>query len=280
MGVRKPFLIFTSAAVALLAVISVEPELPASAAVIAGYTVVSSAVTVPADSQTPGSVSCPANELPVGGGAYTSLTFDVWLNTSQPLSNGWYVVVDDETTSPVVSDTYVVCANKPKHYVVESSTSDNPPNSYAYGLATCPKTAPAVLGGGAGSSSNVAGEVSLQDAFPNRDSKYDFHAASNNQSPADNTLTTYAICGSKPKKYALMSSAAPGSLPAGSIGSAQTLCPGTTRPLGGGPAPNGPYDIDYSVSQTYPSGGSWQAAENNGSATGTILNVNVACAAT
>jgi hypothetical protein len=78
----------------------------------AGYALVyaPSDVSNPSGSQTPGSVSCPAGRVPIGGGAYSnSKSPYVDLNTTYPTSSGWTVFENNTSGYGAIITPVVVC---------------------------------------------------------------------------------------------------------------------------------------------------------------------------
>lgn len=78
----------------------------------AGYSIVTGTpVLVNAGSQTGAAVACPSPAVPLGGGGFSSSGSPlVDLNSSLPLSNGWEVYEDNNSTGASSITAYAVCA--------------------------------------------------------------------------------------------------------------------------------------------------------------------------
>jgi hypothetical protein len=209
---------------------------PAASAVPTGYTrVFSPAIHVPSGPlDAGGQVACPAGTVPWGGGVgFTGGTSEVGqdINTSAPTGDGWrgrYNNRNGRTTDFVVG---AICAAQPKKYTVTFASTPNPAGSQSSATAVCPvKTV--LLSGGSLSTSDEA-QAFLLGAYPS--STTSFTAVMWNGTTRNETLTTFAICGRKPKGYELHTSTGSGTGPATFLGGGHCK-PGKVL-IGGGVRP-------------------------------------------
>jgi hypothetical protein len=220
--------------------------MPGVAALVAGTTPAVAAATAPpgyhivrtADITAPpsildtsGQANCPAGTVPWGGGASFDNGFaarGTSLETSEPVTGGWRVRVNNASGAAQTFRVDVMCANKPKGYKVAFASADNPPNADTTVTASCP-TGTVVLSGGAFSTSDTTANLLTSEgpAGPHR-----FTASMANTSTLDQGVTAFAVCGAKPPKYAIVSQSETDMGPDDPV--LTPVCPTGTSILGGG----------------------------------------------
>jgi hypothetical protein len=241
-----------------------------------GYQQVTSALLAdPAGAQVSGSVACPGTTHVVGGGAVisgTSLAEN--LNASVPFSDGsgWIVYVNNASGTAGTFAVYAVCATNILSYsVVTSAPTDNPAGLQTQVPVTCPQGSAPLGGGGVASSGDTA--VNLNSSFP---LKKGWRVDVNNGSGGGDTVTTYAICGVKPKNY-IQVAGTPATNGASSQTPASASCPTGTQVFGGG-ALSGSSSTVVDLNSSVPSGtATWVAYENNNSASDASLTAYAVC---
>jgi hypothetical protein len=218
---------------------------PAASAAPPGYTrVFSPVIHVP---QSPfdagGQVSCPTGTVPWGGGAVYFggiSSFGEDINTSAPTGDGWRGRYNNRTPRTTDFEVGAICAAQPRKYSMQFAQTPNPAGTQATATATCPaKTV--LLSGGSLSTSTDALAYQLG-AYPS--SMTSFTAVMWNGSARNESLTTFAICGKKPKGYDLHASTGSGTGPATFLGGGQCK-PGKVL-IGGGVRP-GAFDPQISI---------------------------------
>jgi len=198
-----------------------------------GYHIVRTAdiAAPPSTLDTSGQANCPTGTVPWGGGASFDNGFaaiGTSLETSEPVTGGWRTRVNNASGTAQTFRVDVICANKPKGYRVAFAGADNPPHTDTPATVTCP-TGTVVLSGGAFSTSDTTANL-LTSAGPLGPHRYTASMA--NTSNVDQQVTTFAVCGAKPPKYAIVSQS---ETDMGVDDPALTpVCPTGTSVLGGG----------------------------------------------
>ena len=208
---------------------------PAAAAATAppGYRIVRTAdlPAPPSILDTTGQASCPTGTVPWGGGAGFTDGFaaiGVSLETTEPVAGSWRARVNNASGAAQTFRIDVICANKPKGYKIAFASADNPPHADTPATASCP-TGTVVLSGGAFSTSDTTANI-LTSAGPL--GPHRFTAFMANTSDVDQQMTTFAVCGAKPAKYAIVTQS---ESDMGVDDPALTpVCPTGTSVLGGG----------------------------------------------
>ena len=204
-----------------------------AATVLSGYHIVRTAdiAAPPSTLDTSGQANCPTGTVPWGGGASFDNGFaaiGTSLETSEPVTGGWRTRVNNASGTAQTFRVDVICANKPKGYRVAFAGADNPPHADTPATVTCP-TGTVVLSGGAFSTSDTTANL-LTSAGPLGPHRYTASMA--NTSNVDQQVTTFAVCGAKPPKYAIVSQS---ETDMGVDDPALTpVCPTGTSVLGGG----------------------------------------------
>jgi hypothetical protein len=187
-----------------------------------------------------GQVTCPAGTVRWGGG--TGFTGGApgpgeSVNTSAPAGGGWEGRYNN-TNSILTNDHFqvdAICARKPAGYTVKFTTVVNPPGTQSAAVAVCP-TATRLLSGGTLSTADTT-DVQLLSAWPL--DRHRFKSVMFNGSAADQRLTTFAICASKPAGYTITSQT--GTDTGGPVTDiADAFCPAGTSIVGGGMHVTGP----------------------------------------
>jgi hypothetical protein len=255
-----------------------EAETPARATEPAGYTIVTQHVDISDGTQGTATASCPAGTVIWGGGAaFNGGSFAVNLGSSYP-SDGdtaWTATFNDNAFNSGFG-VYAICADKPKRYVIDTESTANPTDTATYATATCPKKT-AVLDGGAYSESSDL-DVNLNSSWPSvGPQKIDYwNVRETNASGSGNTIVIYAVCGKKPKKYAMVAGTSVDNT-AGDATDASASCAHGMTIGGGGEANSG--SLNVNLADDYPSDSQFFITENNGSATDETLEPYVICAA-
>jgi hypothetical protein len=253
---------------------------PAQAAATAppGYHIVRTAdlPAPPSTLDTSGQANCPTGTVPWGGGASFTNGFadiGVSLETSEPVTGGWRARVNNASGKDQLFRVDVICANKPKGYKVAFASADNPPHATTPATVGCP-TGTVVLSGGAFSTSDTTANIltSLGPLGPHR-----FTASMANTSNVDQQMTTFAVCGAKPPKYAIVSQS---ETDTGVDDPALTpVCPTGTSVLGGGlQVVNPGFDIAIAGSLDEDRHG-WFGEAVNQRASATMFTSQAICAA-
>jgi hypothetical protein len=198
-----------------------------------GYHIVRTAdITAPPSIlDTSGQANCPAGTVPWGGGASFDNGFaarGTSLETTEPVTGGWRVRVNNASGTAQTFRVDVMCANKPKGYKVAFASADNPPHANTTAVASCP-TGTVVLSGGAFSTSDTTANV-LTSLGPVGQHRFTVSMA--NTSNVDQQVTAFAVCAAKPPKYTIVSQS---ETDMGPDDPALTpVCPTGTSILGGG----------------------------------------------
>jgi hypothetical protein len=166
----------------------------------------------------------------------------------------------------------VVPATAPPGYTVVNSGSLLAPNSHqTYGAVTCP-LGTKIYGGTVvphNSGLTVRGLVPLADGSG-------WATWINNPNTYDASFSLDAICAKKPRRgYKVI--AASVSVPAGSPGTVQATCPGTSKVLGGGGVMNS-RSLSADLNSSFPGSlTSWEAKGNNGTGAAVDLTAWAVC---
>src|SRR5262249_41661286 len=117
--------------------------------------VTSHPVTVAAGTQARGSVQCPGQKVPLGGGAFVNGSdLSIGLASSFPSGRGWVVDVGNPTAAATSFRVRVLCARAPKLYTLSvGAFAPLPVGRSASAFAACPAGS-LPLGGGPDTSSN------------------------------------------------------------------------------------------------------------------------------
>jgi hypothetical protein len=161
-----------------------------------GYEQVTSApVSNPAGSQDREAQSCAAGDVVLGGGAATQdNSFSVDMTSSYPSTSAtWTAAVSNFSTQPDGFVVQAVCAKRPAGYAIRSTSASDPAGVQKGIIQDCAGSA-VVLGGGNQSSntSNLRIEMKTTQPFPA--SGTGWKSGENNDTSANTTLTSYAIC--------------------------------------------------------------------------------------
>jgi hypothetical protein len=170
----------------------------ASTGAPAGYVRVQSAVlSAPSGQQTEGTVSCPGNKVPVGGGVTISANdLNDNINTSYPAGKSWIAYVNSGGASTTFTVS-AICVNKPKGYqVVESSAVSNPPGQNGEAVSCPGSTVP--WGGGVDSTSGSVG-VNVNSTYPSGPQTWT--AYMNNSTGTTAGFFVLAVCANRPHLY-------------------------------------------------------------------------------
>jgi hypothetical protein len=199
--------------------------------------VFSAAVTVPAGSQTYGSVSCPTGTVVYGGGALTpSDDPAVNINSSWPIPSGagWQVYLNNGSASATTLTVSAECAKAPADYqIVTTGPIDDPAETTQYLDSLCPLTAGVKVLGGGGYSSSPETTVNFNRSMPflgTHPKTYSWLLYVANMGSDDNSMTAYAICGKVPKYSVVVAQFANAS----GLTDVTASCPSGTVVLGGG----------------------------------------------
>jgi hypothetical protein len=244
-----------------------------------GYNVQFAGFTAGNGTQTRGSVACASGTVAFGGGAVLgSSSLAANLNSSFPESGGagWAVDVNNASGADSAVNVYVVCADQPTGYAIETSSEvDNPPGAQTRAVVSCPKRTVS-LGGGFYSTSGST-DVNANSTFPSVSGKiYSWDTDMNNNSGVDAAVISYAVCGKKPKGFTVVAGS-PVDNPPGAETFAAANCPAKTSPIGGGVYSN-TGSVVADINSTYPGSTSWSAYENNGSGSDSSVTPYATCA--
>jgi hypothetical protein len=227
--------------------------------------------------QTHDEVVCPANKLPVGGGAQIlSSSLGENLASSYPTTEGWAVDVNNATMTDGLFDIYAVWAN-PEGYDVLDYHSINWAGNGG-GLEDGCTTGTKVLAGGA--RANTADlNVSIRDSFPVFQNEGNWPPGKwllrmNNLSTQNVDLDEFVICAKVKHTYQVIT----GQTSIDRAGTREQLndyCPTGTRPLSGGAeVPSGD---GVTLNSTFPWPTGWSTMENNTSSEDATFTVHLVC---
>jgi hypothetical protein len=218
-----------------------------------GYAVVDSGWLTAADGvQTRGTVACPATTVPFGGGVFVSSTsLAANVNSSIPSGNGWLADVNNASGAATTFRVTAICARQPAGYQIVTATVPNPFGEQDHASAACPART-VVLGGGAYSSSAELW-ADVNSTYPTGTRGWQLFM--NNDTPDDATATVYAICGRKPRGYAVIAGPYGPALP-GQQSLASASCQAPSVPISGGSHGTSP-ELDDDVNTSSPSGQTW-----------------------
>jgi hypothetical protein len=251
----------------------------ASAAKTPGlYRVVFSPIfTAHHQSQSQGTVTCPAGTVVFCGGVLDGNSTALNVNSSFPLGDGsgWAADVNNAGAADTSFQVQAVCAKKPRKYqVIESGAFAVIAGSQASGAQTCPKRT-VVLGGGSTSSSSSV-NVNINSTYPFSDGSA-WLIWQNNTSSSGSTFAVFAICGHSPRGYNI-NVGLPTPNPPFQQANASVPC-GAGKPLSGG-AFSSANSNAVDMSSSVPAGASsWSVDENNtGFITGATIQAYAVCA--
>jgi hypothetical protein len=196
------------------------------------YTVVQSTnFTAVNNTQTRGSVSCPAGTVAFGGGALIfGSNQNLNINSSFPGSSGSGWIADVDNVSGANGQFYVqvICATAPRKYqVLESGVFTVGADSQVRGSQACPARTSVLGGGSLSNSGSVA--VNINSTFPSGPS---WVTDQNDNTNVSSTFEVFAICGHASRSYSQTEGVAV-SNPAFSQTQASVACP-KGKPLSGG----------------------------------------------
>jgi hypothetical protein len=227
---------------------------------------VSDAFADPNDSQAYGTASCESGWTVIGGGVATPGDQggpEVDVNSSYPISGGWAAYLNNTSGTGVTFVVQAICVKKaPKGYAIASASQDNPSETQAYVMATCPAKTKVLDGGGYSSSGELS--VGLNSTFPIEPATktYGWAVYMGNNSADDETASVCAICGAA-SHYSITDGTSV-SNPAGQETQTPFVnCPGTTVVTGGGTySTSGSPDVQIETTEQY-NEDSWLSNENN-----------------
>ena len=227
--------------------------------------------------QTHDEVVCPANKLPLGGGAQLlSSSVDQNLASSYPTTEGWAVDVNNATMTDGQFDIYAVCGNPEGYNVVD----------YHYvtwagrggGLEDGCTKGTKLLGGGARSNTTDL-NVRIRDTFPLPENDLNWPPGlwlvrMDNIGTQNVDSDEFAICAKIKHTYQVVK----GQTSIDRAGTREQLnvyCPTGTRPLGGG------VEVDAGVgpalNSTFPWPTGWSGIEANPSSGDVNFSDSVVC---
>jgi hypothetical protein len=230
----------------------------AAARPVAGYSIVDSgAVASPDGRQVRGTASCPAGEVPLGGGVFVASGSTLAsINSTVPLGRSWAADVNNASGAATTFHVIAICAVRPQGYAVrQSATRPNPSGSVTSATARCPAgTRP--LGGGA-ASSTTAVAATLHDSLP---LARGWRVAEGNGTTGDAKVTAFVVCGSV-AGYAVVRGPDV-TVPGGTQMDVAASCPVGTSPIGGGATFTSTF-LGLSLNSTAPATGSWHSTLND-----------------
>ena len=166
------------------------------------YHVVSTSITVPADTETSGTVFCPAGQQVVGGGVFVSSSdLAANVNESNPASpNGWVGYVNNGSSASTSASVQAICEKYPftaGYSVVESNPATVNPGTQAFVAALCPIVngiQTSVLSGGE-SNTSTSLAFNINSIFPASTTSYGTWV--DNGSGSAETFSSWAFCAFK-----------------------------------------------------------------------------------
>jgi hypothetical protein len=231
--------------------------------------------------QTHDEVVCPANKLPLGGGAQLlSTSVDQNLAGSYPTTQGWAVDVNNTTMTDGQFDIYAVCGNPEGYKVIDYHSIAWPPGTPEVGGGGdegCTKGTKVLAGGARADTTDL--NVRIRDSFPlfqNEGNwppgKWDFKTDNIGTQTVD--LDEFLICAKVKHTYQVVK----GQTSIDRAGTREQLnvyCPTGTRPLGGG------VEVDAGVgptlNSTFPWPTGWAGIEANPSSEDVNFSDSVVC---
>jgi hypothetical protein len=239
-----------------------------------GYRLVASQV-FPAvnDVRSPGTVTCPAGLVPLGGSAMIQSTSPfVGINQSFPVANGWHVEVNNNSGVDVTFEVLAFCAQPPKHYlIVTGPATPAIGGTQATAFATCPPGSQPLGGGGASGSPSIL--ANLNATAPNGGS---WGATLNNGSPSDTSIEAFAVCG-KVAGYTVVTGSQVLDQP-GTETPSLASCPAGSVPISGGSMSNASTVLEVGLGSILPVGNQIESFMNNASVRDFMSGTVAVCA--
>jgi hypothetical protein len=161
-----------------------------------GYEQLSGSIDInPAGDQDSETQNCPTGDVIFGGGVFDDdPLFSVGMTSSYPsTSASWTATVSNFSGQDSSFFAIAVCAKRPKHYAIPSTSASDPAGVQKGIIQNC--ATPAVALGGGNQSSNTTNlriEIKATQPFPA--SGAGWKSGENNDTSAGTTLTSYAIC--------------------------------------------------------------------------------------
>jgi hypothetical protein len=209
--------------------------------------------TAPAHGQGAGMLACPQGTRVVGGGVFTNTPgLDQSTNASYPDADGraWIGRLNnDRATDSQVRIVLVCLAGVRDYSVVRGRPVTEPPGADATTTtsAACP-AGTVVLAGGASAGSD-APRLALAASRPVEESGW--QAAYNNHSNVSARAVSFAVCGHRPKGYAIVVGSAQ-QAPPRQLGFSDAVCDPDQVVLGGGGSVIGPPSRLVDIESIYP----------------------------
>jgi hypothetical protein len=149
----------------------------------------------PAGDQSRETQSCPTGDVVLGGGAFEDdPSFSVGMTSSYPSTPAsWTVAVSNFSTSDSSFFATLVCAKRLKGYAIRSTSASDPAGVQKGIIQDCAASA-VVLGGGNQSSDTTNLRIEIKATQPFPVSGTGWKSGENNDTSANTTLTSYAIC--------------------------------------------------------------------------------------
>jgi hypothetical protein len=156
--------------------------------------VVGKTVNNPAGDQDSGTVSCPAGDVVLGGGASNTGGISFGMASSYPSSRtSWTAAVSNFSGRDGEFAPVAVCALAYPGYTIVSTSASDPAGVQKGIIQDCPS--PAVVLGGGNESSNTANlRIEMKTTQPFPVSGTSWKSGENNDTSAGTTLTSYAVC--------------------------------------------------------------------------------------
>jgi hypothetical protein len=161
----------------------------------AGYEqVTGKTVNNPAGDQDSGTVKCPAGDVILGGGASNTAGISFGMTSAYPSSStSWTAAVSNFSTRDGEFEPVAVCASPFPGYATESTSASDPAGVQKGIIQDCPSPS-VVLGGGNKSSNTTNLRIEMKTTQPFPASGTSWKSGENNDTAANTTLTSYAIC--------------------------------------------------------------------------------------
>jgi hypothetical protein len=203
--------------------------------------------------------------------APSTTSTSVAVGSSFPSTTGWVGTLNNVSGATTTFDVVAVCARAPRLYqVVLIAPLTARANSQAGGTATCPAGTVVLGGGSIANTSSVA--VNINSTLPSGKS---WHVDLNNNTVPDTTFDVLAICGKRPRGYAIVAGSTVTN-PAFEQTIATVTCPAGTVPLSGG-AFSASSSPAVNLDSSTPTSNGWDVFENNGRTGDTTLTAVAVC---